>query len=107
MTRASASILAIARVSTVNSMGPLFFQMRADRIPMAQDSQIRNLRMVSSAMPVFGHGFAYFAFGFLIFFRLAAIPFLFTLREGNFAFGSAVSKVDFEWYNRQTLLIRL
>ena len=64
------------------------------------------VHIVCSAPPVFVHRFIHFAPRFLFAFGLAAVPILFASRQGQFALGDALAKIDAQGNERQTFLLR-
>src|SRR6266478_5654303 len=52
------------------------------------------------------HGLTYFPFGLFIALRLAPVPLLLSLGEGQFALGDALAEVDPKWHERQAFGIQ-
>jgi hypothetical protein len=59
-----------------------------------------------SPMTKLTHSFTDFPFGLFVSLGLAAVPLLFALGEGDFAFGDAVAEVDAQGDERQAFAIR-
>jgi len=65
-----------------------------------------NRRLSTLPAAELAHGLANLALGFFIFFRLAAVPFLFALGKGQFAFGNAVAKINPQGDKRQSFIVQ-